>query len=720
MSSRRRLPSPTPARRRCRPAPTGCSRSRVFPTTPGRSISSRDRSVSEASRRPLRRGGGRLQRGTTAGAGTRGGSRYRRGRGEEGRPDAGPRHRGGRAHRERAGTVAGGGANPEGPFPRGRRGEEGRSPVHHRPPSLPGGAAPGAGDPRPRPGPGPRCGGDGEAPRGAGEEGVRLLPASRDGARRRERGDGHGAGRRGCRRERAPVPLLLRDPLTDHGTHRQRAHQGGQRGEGERLDPGPHRSAAAHLRGLLGAGEGAAPDPRPGAGKARDRGAGFRPETWRSARSARAARGVAAWRIDLRRQRREHGDRNHPLEGNLSQQRRFALAGPVRPRDLEARRAARRRGRSGGGHPARPARTVRFRREAGRHGGVAGGDRGKLRREGSRDRQGAQAGRGGGHGRTAPALAGHEGAGEGRSGRERDMNISDPFIKRPVMTTLVMTGILLFGIQAYRYLPVSDLPNVDFPTIQVAASLPGASPDTMASAVATPLERQFTTIAGLDQMTSANSLGSTVITLQFDLSRSIDGAAQDVQAAIAAAARQLPPTLPPPPSYKKVNPADQPILYLALTSATLPLSELDEYGETMLAQRISTISGVAQVLVYGSQKYAVRLQVDPKALATRGIGIDEVANAVSDQNVNLPTGTLYGPRTAYTVQANGQLTQAKSYRNLIVAYRNGNPVRLEQLGRVLDSVENNKTAAWFVDQRSVILAIQRQPGTNTVAVAQSV
>jgi HAE1 family hydrophobic/amphiphilic exporter-1 len=300
------------------------------------------------------------------------------------------------------------------------------------------------------------------------------------------------------------------------------------------------------------------------------------------------------------------------------------------------------------------------------------------------------------------------------------MNISEPFIRRPVMTTLIMSGILLFGIQAYRLLPVSDLPNVDFPTIQVAASLPGASPETMASAVATPLERQFTTIAGLDQMTSANALGSTVITLQFDLSRSIDGAAQDVQAAIAAAGRQLPPEMPTPPSYQKVNPADQPVLYLALTSATLPLSQIDEYAETLIAQRISTVSGVAQVQVFGSQKYAVRIQMDPRALAARGIGIDEVANAVRTNNVNLPTGTLYGPNTAYTVQANGQLYDAKAYENVIIAFRDGRPVRLNELGRSLDSVENDKTAAWYIDKRAVVLAVQKQPGTNTVAVVQAV
>jgi len=300
------------------------------------------------------------------------------------------------------------------------------------------------------------------------------------------------------------------------------------------------------------------------------------------------------------------------------------------------------------------------------------------------------------------------------------MNISEPFIKRPVMTTLVMTGLLLFGIQAYRLLPVSDLPNVDFPTILVNAVLPGASPETMASAVATPLERQFTTIAGLDSMTSTNQLGVSTITLQFDLSRSIDAAAQDVQAAIAQAQRQLPPEMPTPPSYQKVNPADQPILYLALTSPTLPLSAIDEYATTFIAQRISTVSGVAQVQVFGSQKYAVRIQADPRALAARGIGIDELSNAVRANNVNLPTGTLWGPHTAYTVQANGQLQDAKGYQNIIVAFRDGRPVRLTEIAQAQDSVENDKTAAWYVDERAVVLAIQKQPGTNTVAVADSV
>ena len=300
------------------------------------------------------------------------------------------------------------------------------------------------------------------------------------------------------------------------------------------------------------------------------------------------------------------------------------------------------------------------------------------------------------------------------------MNIAEIFIRRPVMTTLVMVAILLFGVMAYRQLPVSDLPNVDFPTINVNASLPGANPETMASAVATPLERQFSTIAGLDSMTSASSLGSTSITLQFNLSRDLDAAAQDVQAAIAAAARQLPPNMPAPPSYNKVNPADSPVIFLALSSETMPLNQLDEYAETMMAQRISTVQGVAQVQVYGSQKYAVRIQLDPREIATRGIGIDEVATAIRNSNVNLPTGVLNGPYTAYTVQANGQLFKAADYRLIPVAWRNGAPVRLQDIGRVLDDVENNQTAAWFRGKPALVLAVQKQPGTNAVEVSDRV
>ncbi len=300
------------------------------------------------------------------------------------------------------------------------------------------------------------------------------------------------------------------------------------------------------------------------------------------------------------------------------------------------------------------------------------------------------------------------------------MNIAALFVRRPVMTLLVMIGILIFGLIGYRLLPVNALPNVDFPTIQVSASLPGASPDTMASAVATPLEKQFSTIAGIDSMTSTSTSGSTSITMQFALERNIDAAAQDVQSAIATAARQLPSSMPTPPTLRKVNPADFSILLLALTSETQPLSVVDDYGENNLAQRISTISGVAQVQVFGSQKYAVRIQLDPNALATRGIALTDVEQAIGNANVNLPTGSLYGRDRATSVMATGQLEDAAAYAPLIVAYRNGAPVRLDQIGRVLDSVQNDKIAAWYNGTRGVVLAVQRQPGTNTIEVVDGI
>jgi len=302
--------------------------------------------------------------------------------------------------------------------------------------------------------------------------------------------------------------------------------------------------------------------------------------------------------------------------------------------------------------------------------------------------------------------------------------ISDLFIFRPVMTTLVMLGILVLGITAYRSLPVSDLPNVDYPTISVSAGLPGASPETMASAVATPLEKQFSMIDGIDSMTSSSSTGRTNITLQFTLSRNIDSAAQDVQSAISGVLGRLPKNMPSAPTYSKVNPTMTPILMVALTSQTLPLSDLNEYGETFIGQQISMISGVAQVSIYGSQKYAVRIQLDPNKLANKNIGIDDVEKIVSNGNVNLPTGTLYGPHVAYTVQADGQIEKAAGYRDLFVTFQNGKPVRLKDLGDVLDSVENDQNAAWFFtsgrSQRAMILAVQRQPGTNTVTVASDV
>jgi HAE1 family hydrophobic/amphiphilic exporter-1 len=300
------------------------------------------------------------------------------------------------------------------------------------------------------------------------------------------------------------------------------------------------------------------------------------------------------------------------------------------------------------------------------------------------------------------------------------MNIADIFIRRPIMTSLVMIAIFIFGVVSYRLLPVNDLPNVDFPTIQVSANLPGANPDTMAAAVATPLENQLSTIAGVDSMTSTNGVGSTRITLQFTLDRDIDAAAQDVQAAISLAIRSLPKNMPTPPSFRKVNPADQPVLYLTLSSPTLPLSAVDEYAQTLIAQRLSTISGVAQVNVHGSQKFAVRAQLDPKALASRRIGIDEVATAIGDANVNLPTGTLDGSKQTFTIEANGQMFKAAAYRQMVVAYRDGSPVRLEELGTVSDSVEDTKTAGWYNNTRAIVLTVQRQPGTNTIEVVDNV
>ncbi len=299
-------------------------------------------------------------------------------------------------------------------------------------------------------------------------------------------------------------------------------------------------------------------------------------------------------------------------------------------------------------------------------------------------------------------------------------NLSEIFIRRPVMTTLLMIGILVFGLSSYRLLSVSDLPNVDFPTIQVSANLPGASPETMAAAVATPLEQQFSSIAGISSMNSSSSLGSTQVTLQFELTRNIDGAAQDVQSAIAKAARQLPSTMTNPPSFRKVNPADSPILYISLSSEVLPLVTVNKYAETELAQRLSMIDGVAQVNIFGSQKYAVRVQLDPQALSSRGIGLEEVADAINKGNVNIPTGTLYGEQQNATITTNGQLQNAGDFRSLIVTYRNGAPVPLGELGQVVDGVENDKVAAFYNGTPGILLAIQRQPGTNTVKIVEQI
>jgi len=304
------------------------------------------------------------------------------------------------------------------------------------------------------------------------------------------------------------------------------------------------------------------------------------------------------------------------------------------------------------------------------------------------------------------------------------MNLSAICIRRPVMTTLLTAALCVFGVMAFRLLPVNDLPSVDFPTIQVSAGLPGATPETMASAVATPLEQQFSTIAGIDSMVSTSALGSTQITLTFTLERNIDAAAQDVQAAIAAVQRRLPTDMPAPPSLQKTNPADAPILFLTFSSPTLPLSVVNEYAETMVAQRISMVDGVAQVQVNGSQKYALRVRLNPEALASRGIALDEVRNALAAHNVNLPTGVLDGSKQSMQVVATGQLDTAEAFRDLVVTYRNGAPVRLGEIAEVLDSVQNRRIASWYYKggkgSRAVVLFVQRQPGTNTVEVVDRI
>ena len=295
------------------------------------------------------------------------------------------------------------------------------------------------------------------------------------------------------------------------------------------------------------------------------------------------------------------------------------------------------------------------------------------------------------------------------------MNIPELCIRRPVMTTLLMTALLVFGIVAYPQLPVNELPNVDFPTISISASLPGAAPETMASAVATPLEGKLSTIAGISSMSSTSALGSTSITLTFELDRNIDAAAQDVQSAISSALRQLPKEMTTPPTFRKVNPADAAILYLAMSSSTMPLTQVDEYAETELAQQLSMVDGVAQVSVYGSQKYAVRISVDPDRLAAAGIGIDQVQNAIADANVNQSTGSLYGSRQQLPIRSDGQLQRAAAYNDVVVAYRKGAPVHVGDIGVARDSVQDDQKSSSYNGTRAIVLAIQRQPGANTVA-----
>jgi len=300
------------------------------------------------------------------------------------------------------------------------------------------------------------------------------------------------------------------------------------------------------------------------------------------------------------------------------------------------------------------------------------------------------------------------------------MNLSETCIRRPVMTTLITASLIVFGAFAYRLLAVAALPAVDFPTINITATLPGASAETMAASVASPIERQLSTIAGISSLTSSSSLGTTSITIQFDLNRNIDGAALDVQTALSVAQRRLPIEMTTPPSFRKVNPGDFPVLYISLNSPTLPLSAVNDYAELVLAQQISQLPGIAQVLVYGAQRFAVRVQVDPVAAAARNISLDDIRNVVAKANSNSPVGTLVGPDRNITLTASGAMNKAEEYRKVVVAYRNGTPIKLDEVARVIDSVENDKIASWFNDRRAIVLAIQRQPDANTVAVVDSV
>ncbi|HVY71890.1 MAG TPA: multidrug efflux RND transporter permease subunit, partial [Verrucomicrobiae bacterium] len=300
------------------------------------------------------------------------------------------------------------------------------------------------------------------------------------------------------------------------------------------------------------------------------------------------------------------------------------------------------------------------------------------------------------------------------------MNISEPFIRRPVATSLLMVAVVLMGLLGYSLLPISALPPVDFPTIQVTAQYPGASPDVMASSVTTPLERQFGQISGLSMMTSISSFGNSSVTLQFNLDRDIDAAAQDVQAAINAANGVLPKTMPNPPAYSKVNPADTPILTLKLTSDTLPLEKVNDLADTVLAQKLSEVTGVGLVTIEGNQKPAVRVRINPAAIAAIGLSLEDVRAALIQNNVNAPKGSFDGKRQSYTISANDQIYSAEEYRNVIVAYRNGAPIRLGGIGQVIDNVENVRLAGWVGDKPAVIVDIQRQPGANIIETAERV
>src|SRR3979411_2474758 len=300
------------------------------------------------------------------------------------------------------------------------------------------------------------------------------------------------------------------------------------------------------------------------------------------------------------------------------------------------------------------------------------------------------------------------------------MTLSEVCLRGPVMTTLLTASFIAFGVFGFRLLPVSALPKVDFPTIAVSATLPGASADTMAASVARPIQRQLSTIAGISSMSSSSSQGLSVITIQFDLNRNIDGAALDVQTALTIAQRRLPIEMTIPPSFRKVNPSDFAVLFISLGSETLPVSSVNEDGDTTIGQALSQIQGVAQVVIFGSQKFAIRVQADPEAAAARGISLADVRAPVSRANSSTPVGTLNGPKQDVALQASGQMDKAADYRHVIVAWRNGSPIKLDEVAKIYDSVENDKIATWLGSERAIVLAIQKQPDANPVAVVDGV
>src|ERR1700730_11022845 len=314
----------------------------------------------------------------------------------------------------------------------------------------------------------------------------------------------------------------------------------------------------------------------------------------------------------------------------------------------------------------------------------------------------------------------HCDGGHTKAKAERDVNISETCIRRPVMTTLVTASLIVFGFFAYQLLSVAALPGVEFPTVEISANLPGAAPETMASSVAGPIERQLSTIAGITSMTSISSLGRSSIIIQFDLNRNIDGAALDVQTALTVAQRRLPIEMTTPPSFRKANPGDSPILVISLTSATLPIQTVDDYGEITLAQQISQLPGIAQVQVYGAQKFAVRVQVDPVAAPSRGISLDDVRTMLAKTNSNTPVGTIAGVKQNTILTATAAMRTAAEYRDVIVAYRNGQPIKLREIANVIDAVENDRTANLFNNERSIVLSIFKQPSGNTVQIVDSI